>query len=87
MQDSSLTLVRSPATLRQDYENLRCQALQANDPSLDRLFLEQQGMAAWMQFVPVPAAVFSEPGLALSPELVRVLANLVMGSRRERKHE
>lgn len=87
MQDSSLTLVRSPATLRQDYENLRCQALQANDPSLDRLFLEQQGMAAWMQFVPVPAAVFSEPGLALSPELVRVLTNLVIGSRRESEHE
>ncbi len=82
-----LTPVRSPAILLQDYENLRCQALQANDPSLERLLLENQGMAVWMQFVPEHTPVFLEQSKPLSPDLVRLLTNLVIGSRGEVQHE
>lgn len=79
--------IRSPAILLQDYENLRCQAFQASTPSLESILLEKQGMAAWMQFTPDHAPVFSEQNLPLSPDLIRVLTNLVIGSHREAQNE
>ena len=79
--------IRSPAILLQDYENLRCQAFQTSNPSLESIILEKQGMAAWMQFIPDHAPVFSEQSLPLSPDLIRVLTNLVIGSHREAQNE
>ncbi|MCX6056577.1 MAG: hypothetical protein NTW69_00260 [Chloroflexi bacterium] len=49
--------------------------------------MEKQGMAAWMQFTPDHAPVFSEQNLPLSPDLIRVLTNLVIGSHREAQNE
>jgi hypothetical protein len=82
-----LAPVRAPSILLHDYETLRCQALQANDPSLERILLEKQGLVTWMQFVPAHVPISPEPSLPLSPGLVQVLTNLVIGSRREVHHE
>ena len=87
MRAPILAPLRAPSILLQDYENLRCQALQASNTSVERILLEKQGMAAWMQFVPVHTPVFPEQSLALSPDLVQVLTNLVIGSRQEVQNE
>jgi hypothetical protein len=87
MPDPILALARAPSILLQDYENLRCQALQASNTSVGRILLEKQGMAAWMQFVPAHTPVFPEQSLALSPDLVQVLTNLVIGCRGEVQNE
>lgn len=82
-----LAPIRAPSILLDDYENLRYQELQASDSSVERILLEKQGMAAWMQFVPALEPISPEPSLSLSPDLVRVLTNLVIGSRWEVQSE
>jgi hypothetical protein len=47
------------------------------------MLLEQQGMAAWMQSKPESVPVQCEDGTPASPDLVRVLADLVIGNRLE----
>ncbi len=79
--------VRSASELLRQYETLRSQALEGgNGPhpcALERMLLEQQGMVAWMQTKPESVSVQCENGTPASPDLVRVLADLVIGNRLE----
>ncbi len=79
--------VRPATVLLQAYETLRCQVLEStqadNLAAPDRLLLEQQGMAAWMQGVLDQQVWFPAESKRPSPEFVQALANLVMGDRQE----
>ncbi len=82
-QPRSLRRCAHPLSCSTITKLLRCQALQANNSSLERILLEKQGLVTWMQFVPSHVPISPEPSLPLSADLVQVQANLVIGSRRE----
>lgn len=90
-------IVRSAAECRHQYETLRRQALESSGLSsrngLERVFIERQGLTAWMERGPDSQAADAvsadtlarepEPAMPLRRDLILALADLVVGDRQE----
>lgn len=90
-------IVRSAAECRNQYETLRCQALESSGLSsrkgLELAFIERQGLTAWMERGPDsqtadavsadPQAREPEQAVPLRRDLILALAALVVGDPQE----
>ena len=90
-------IIRSAAECRNQYETLRCQALESSGLSsrkgLELAFIERQGLTAWMERGPDsqtadavsadPQAREPEQAMPRRRDLILALADLVVGDRQE----